>query len=358
LKVDSEKSDSDTSINDKGELVVGANQESGPLSISSDYTDPDGKTVIITPAVVVVIDSDTKSIKDKFSVVMEGTDAVTGTFTALHLFIQNGGLVEHPDVIKLGDWIDLEGGLTVEAYKEAGGFSSSDVQNWDVEIGEGPESQGKLNRLIVVGINSFQTGKGVGDRYVYPAGEEDPPPHVVFQFQNIPVKRQMDPVASTGGGYPAKEMRKYLTRVDGDNNSGMFLAGLEKAGVPEDVLWPPVRIVSARKSSQQPTEETLRIQDKLWLPTEREMFGARVSSFTDETESNQARLEYYSTDSFRKKVDESKTAQVYFLASMMTHVEPNSFCAVKSNGAPKNSQQLETAITNTQNGVAPAFCVY
>ncbi|GMO36882.1 MAG: hypothetical protein Ta2F_12920 [Termitinemataceae bacterium] len=57
-------------------------------------------------------------------------------------------------------------------------------------------------------------------------------------------------------GYLGSAMREYIV-----NN---FLTGLENAGVPKDVLWPPIRRVASRGNGV-PTEQT--VKDDLWLPT-------------------------------------------------------------------------------------------
>jgi hypothetical protein len=68
---------------------------------------------------------------------------------------------------------------------------------------------------------------------------------------------------------------------------------LINAGVPEEVLWAPVRVVATS------AEGSAEIQDKLWLPTLWEMTGnndaKNIDSFyvNPETEENQASLEYY-----------------------------------------------------------------
>lgn len=68
----------------------------------------------------------------------------------------------------------------------------------------------------------------------------------VFQFQNIPVGRRIE--ATNDGfentNYRDSEMRAYLVPT-GAEGSGAFLAGLTAtAGVPQDVLWGPVRHVA------------------------------------------------------------------------------------------------------------------
>jgi hypothetical protein len=222
--------------------------------------------------------ADMSSIKEKFGVdeTITGTAGVDAAFKELSVFIRNGGLEDDADrtpeerVIKLGDWIDLEDGLAVDAYAKGEASPSGDfVYNAEAKI-----------RLVVVGINTFQSG---GD-YIYQGTE--PPPHVVFQFQSpVPVSRKMNSTATCVGGYRDTEMREYLTAVDGVAGSGNFLAGLRRAGVPDSVLWAPSRTVSVTEV------EPVTIKDKLWLPTVWEFLGK--TQCDHETEFNQVRLDYY-----------------------------------------------------------------
>jgi hypothetical protein len=315
-----------------------------------------------------------QNIKYKFegSKGKTGKPGVEAAFKELSAFIQGGGLANNPGVIQLGHYIDLEDGLSVAAYGEGentGEFSFSDYSTkegkpWDKPIkatnDTNNKDRGQLNRLIVVGINSFQSSPEDGE-YKYPDGEEAPP-HVVFQFQNIPVSRRMNPADDTPGGYGASEMRKYLTPVGTDSESGKFLAGLIDAGVPEGVLWEPKRVMS-----KGPSGGTVTIEDKLWLPTEREMFGRREISYdADETASNQARLAYYVGGLSLEKVDKdlpgypnitnvtSNDSVMYWVASAANDNEKYTFCGVN-----KSNRPVESAINaSTASGVAPAFCVY
>jgi hypothetical protein len=266
-----------------------------------------------------------KSIKEKFkgSQGKTGQDGVTKAFLELSAFIKKNGLTNGAtqNVIKLGDYIDLEGGLRVENYNQAGAFWSEYDIHWDKDLKLGEEEVGKMMRLIVVGINSFQPKSP--NKYQY-QGTDTPPQHVVFQFQHVPVVRYMNPVAKNEGGYPDSEMRKYLTPVkDGSTvvaGTGNFLAGLLEAGLPEDVLWGPSRLMATKLE-----EPGTVIDDLLWLPTEREMFGDRLYSVAAvETETTQARLEYYAEASLKKlssgilgypDVSGGKS-QSYWLASM------------------------------------------
>jgi hypothetical protein len=296
------------------------------------------------------------SIKAKFGVPETGTAGVDAAFRELSAFIQGGGLTDDAteNVIRLGDWIDMDGGLTVAAYdgidgNGGGGFSSGDDgMKWDDDITLNGNPQGKMKRLIVVGINSF-TKNG------------DDTQHVVFQFQNIPVLRRMNPSdAGNTGGYPASEMRKYVTEN--------FLPGLIAAGVPDGVLWSPARVLSNGNNGT----GSGPVSDLLWLPTEREMFqnGKSVLNTTTygpysangETQENQARLEYYTSNESCLKVYKTNngypeveqtsgnTGHWYWESSAYA-TGTSWFCCVGSGGRPSNAGASE------QGGCAPAFCV-
>jgi hypothetical protein len=263
------------------------------------------------------------SIKSNVGVTSTGTAGVTETFTRLSQFIKADGLTSQSGVINLGDWIDLEGGITVNAYPSGGGFQYTGASD--------------NTRLIVVGINSFNGKNGNNQK------------HVVFQFKNIPVFRRMNPTGTNENGYAASEMRQYLVPYSG--SSGNFLTGLKNAGVPGGVLWGPKRSVAIRSYGTATNE----IGDLLWLPTEWEMFGTRTYSPPDaETAANQARLEYYDSDTRRMKnynANNAASEQYYWLSSLYSGTF-TSFCSVSSSGS------AHTGYASNALGIAPAFCVY
>jgi hypothetical protein len=195
---------------------------------------------------------------------------------------------------------------------------------------------GKLLRLIVVGINSFKDING-----------NNATPHIVFQFQNIPVEWRMDSTATNAGGYTASEMREYLSPVSGKDGSGKFLDGLKETGVHEAVLWTPRRAMATGNTGDAVTQ----IEDMLWLPTERGMFGSQFSSHTIyETEENQGRLEYYDSDERCIKYTSDDSARNYWGAS--PYYSTNfSFCTVNDSGV------AGIYGASYVSGVAPAFSV-
>jgi hypothetical protein len=232
-----------------------------------------------------------KDSKDK-----QGKAGVEAAFKELSAFIKDGGLASAPDVIKLGNYIDLEVGLTVTETVPVGSLSEAQRGKIDLDFSE-PDDKPKL-RLIVVGINSFQEGGHDGQSAYQGAGTPPQPPHVVFHFADVPGTHRMNPGVSgstpegdSTGGSPASEMRTYVI--------GNFLDELKTAGVPEEVLWPPTRTLSIDWANENSPEYLPQLlTDLLWLPTMWEMFGTNLNSSSKdkgvgETAANQARLEYY-----------------------------------------------------------------
>jgi hypothetical protein len=113
------------------------------------------------------------------------------------------------------------------------------------------------------------------------------------------------------------------------------------------VLWSPVRYISNGYNAT--PRDTDALTDLLWLPTEREMFGSRTRSFAVETEENQARLEYYTGDEYRKKFMIGNNLMWWRLSSPFSS-NSLSFCVVNDDH-PGNSMAINAG------GVAPAFCV-
>jgi hypothetical protein len=254
---------------------------------------------------------------------------VTDTFTGLHNLISAPqGTDDFTTIIALGDYIDLPS-LTI------GGTTITDA-----EITGGAD-RGRLLRLIVVGINSFKSSGSYNEN-------PSAPNHVVFQFQNIPVTHEMNAANTNAGGYKKSAMKTYLT--------GDFLTGLKNAtGLTGTELWAPKRYVANGGGAETYATAADLIEDELWLPTEREMFGSRrYSHETYETASNQARLEYYATgtdgNTSRIKYNSSNNADFYWTASPYSS-SSGSFCYVHRAG-------ISTMyFANSSEGCAPAFCV-
>ncbi|GHT60948.1 hypothetical protein FACS1894109_19120 [Spirochaetia bacterium] len=302
-----------------------------------------------------------QSIADKFGIDVTTNNAakVTEVFTELQAYLAAGpsasgsGTARKLGAIALGDYIDLAD-LTVvrfhtgtEAADGSDADSDTDSENGAINATNAElTGHGWLLRLIVVGINAYSGKNGNGTA-----------PHLVFQFQNMPGTHRINETATNVGGYKDSEIRKYLAPVSGVG--GNFLAGLTAAGVPESVLWAPKRIVwngfNAGESGSSSTNMVVdTIEDKLFLPTAREMFGSQSNSDSTETTANQGRLEYYETgasgNTSRIKYNSSNTAVPYREASPYSTQEQY-FCAVGNTGTTVG------AVASNVGGVAPAFCV-
>jgi hypothetical protein len=305
--------------------------------------------------------ADMPSIKEKFGVTLTGKEGVSAAFKELSAYIKTEDFANlESNVIKLENYIDLEDGLTVKRYGEP------DWEGFDDTGAFSQDGTALTKRLIVVGINSFHSGRGTrlnGDAIEcaangeadgqYAVTENNDTPHVVFHFQIFPVERRMNEmkldIDTSVGGYRDSEMRRYLVPFDDAPGSGPFLAGLREAGVPESVLWAPLRYVSTRGSGDTP------IQDVLWLPTEWEVFGGITGSVAaEERADNQTWLEYYADSAKRPKQRIANTYIGWWLASPYMHIE-QAFCAVEFLHNLDPPEQTNLSFSN--GGCAPAFCV-
>jgi hypothetical protein len=144
-------------------------------------------------------------------------------------------------------------------------------------------------------------------------------------------------------GYKNSKGRQYCI------NS--FLAGLKALGIPFDEPWmkAPARKVSKGGSSSNPGFDL--IEDKLFLPTEYEMFGSHTySNSTAEAAADQGRWEYYDSNAKRIKYNDGGTAHYYWCASPYSGAA-SAFCSVNSDGS------AHYYYSSYAYGFAPAFCV-
>jgi hypothetical protein len=144
------------------------------------------------------------------------------------------------------------------------------------------------------------------------------------------------------GGYASCQMRQYLT-----NN---IQAALEAAGVPLAAHgYAPARRVSKGGSASSPGYDT--IQDKVFLPTEWEMYGARTySNANAEDGAYQGRFSLYQDNAGRIKKTKDGTARIYWLASPYSG-STHGFVGVSADGSPSLIGAYSVR------GLAPAFCV-
>jgi hypothetical protein len=153
--------------------------------------------------------------------------------------------------------------------------------------------------------------------------------------------QHMNTTNTNGGSYKECKMRQYLL-----NN---MLPALQEIGIPFEEGWmkAPARLVASSGDDMYTGTDT--IQDKLFLPTEYEMFGANTNSNESaETVGNQGRLLYYTDNNRRQKYGNDNVAKTYWLASP---VGIRGFVAVLHTGA---SSYGEADIVYA---IAPVLCV-
>jgi uncharacterized repeat protein (TIGR02543 family) len=277
----------------------------------------------------------------KFGIKPEGytsssAEDVTETFLSVQAYIHKPAVSASGSdqnamlgYIALGDYVKLPS-LVVASYPSGGG--ALNVSN---------------TVAAVVGISPY---KGINDN-----GNDE---HLAFLFKDVLVKRRMNSSHTNNGGYAATEMRKYLTAVDGDANSGKFLAGLITAGVPNSVFWNPRRVIGnpAGVSASE-------LQDLVFLPTIWEISGGtkytQAGSSSNiaggEGSANQGRFTAYRSGT-AGNTDRKKTfnnaADYYCLASSATYSSSTThFTCI----FPDGTTGYYTAATTR--GITPAFCV-
>ncbi|MDR2864042.1 MAG: Ig-like domain-containing protein [Spirochaetaceae bacterium] len=274
-----------------------------------------------------------------------GADLVTETFQRIHAYLNDPSTSWDLPRIHLGNFIDLPG-LVVSADNGGGG---------QINLSAPPNS--KVLRLIVVGINSFN--KGTTGSPSYEGGVDTPVRHIVMQFNDCPGTHRMNQDPTNVGGYLGSEMRKYLRGENGGDIT--FPIGLENAGVPlndNDIIFAPRRYVWKGYDEfgaaiiTYPQCDTIS-GDKLWLPTEIEMFGTNSSSNGYETGFNQTRLMYYDgPNSKRLKAASTSTTISVWYWEASPRKNPDGFCRVLQGSGTADGYHADGT-----GGLAPAFCV-
>jgi hypothetical protein len=246
--------------------------------------------------------------------------------------IRNGSIGN----LVVGDYFGLAS-LTIAAGHDSGGaFSKSSNQ----EI----SGHGKWLDFVVVSKNGLKNKNG---------NTQD---HVIIQSRNVLSAMTS---ASAGGHY----MESTNTNANGYLNSkgraflvNEVLAGLQTAGIPfsSDAILNLSRRV-ANKGSGATGVDT--ITDKIWLPTEWEVFGSNTYSWSSgsaaETADNQGRLEYYQAPADRIKyalVGETVTA-VYWWEASPYYYNSSYFTTVTTDG------HADYSYATSEFGFAPAFAV-
>ncbi|GMO49300.1 MAG: hypothetical protein Pg6C_11900 [Treponemataceae bacterium] len=247
---------------------------------------------------------------------------VTDTFNAVQTYIQGLGPAagQNPPnlgLISMADFVQLPSLLAPAVSPIAGAVSIT--------------APGDALKVMVVGINSYYNINGNGTD-----------PHLVFQFMDAPCSNsifygfKMNSWDDSSTGYWGSELRDYLIND--------YWTAVQTAGVPDGAVWAVNRVVASAGgggASAQP------ITDKLYLPTEWEMFGFYTFSDSCENSGNQGRFGYYTSNLLRAK------SVAYWLASpdaVALAPYQTDFCAIGSGDAYEWPASYSF-------GILPAFTV-
>jgi hypothetical protein len=284
------------------------------------------KTVTDTCGVVVIPDNplSKQSLKEKFGVTTSGQQGLADTLMALHHFLSSTTPEYVPNVVTLEDYIDIPN-LVIESSAGKEGYEGHPNLYSAYYL---PISASNA-RLLVVGINSFLDKN------------DNTGAHVTLHFQNSVVGMGVMNITNTNeGGYKESLMRQWLTHD--------YLEGLLAAGVPDEALWAPKRAVWDAVNGQAGAADI--IEDKLWLPTEWEMYGENIrSSPVWENAENQGRLEWYQSATQRRKTGPSGSGAGYVLASPSSGT--GAFCFSNYNDV------VYSSVAGRVFTFVPAFCV-
>ncbi len=239
--------------------------------------------------------------------------------------------------LELGDYFGLAS-LTIAAGSDTGGAFSQDS---NVEI----SGHGRWLDFMIVSKNGLLNKNG------------NTTPHVIFHSRNVLSAmtsstvggHYMEVTATNANGYMGSKGRTFLLN--------QVKAGLEAAGIPfsSDKIITLSRRVANKGQGATGLDV---IADKLWLPTEWELFGANTYSWSSgsqaETGDNgQGRLEYYQDNASRLKycLLNVNIVSFHWWGASPARVNSDAFCHGSSSGSAVISSASLTL------GVAPAFAV-
>jgi hypothetical protein len=172
-----------------------------------------------------------------------GVSTVVEAIDALHAR-NNGTGKPNWKGLRLGDYLDLTDGLS---FKDPTNGNAQVTVNWNASY--------QNLRVVIAGFNT----------YLHLGNVENTLNHLLFVFKNSFYQRTMNDSNTNAGGYPASKLRQFL-------NSGA-VNGMITTFKGRDYLMPTRRLISNKDSY-------VWVDDKLYLPTEIEVFGVQV--FGDE----------------------------------------------------------------------------
>jgi hypothetical protein len=257
---------------------------------------------------------------------------VTQVFTMIHNTVAAGNVNNFVDGDYVNGYISSGTPFTVGAGYDSGGAISM-TSNPDLG------AHGKYMQWVIVGKNPWKGKNGVTYDHVAIHSR-----NVLGYSDETNVRgHYMEASNINTNGYLGCKMRQYILNK--------VLPALKNLGIPFDEEWmkAPARQVSKGGSATNPGADT--ITDKLFLPTEYEMFGAHTHSNSNaEAAANQGKFTYYTDNTTRIKYNKDDSPRYYWDASPYSG-STNNFCIVNSSGA------ADLNAAHGAYGFVPVFCV-
>jgi hypothetical protein len=241
--------------------------------------------------------------------------------------IDNTGIPDFRGIM-IGDYID---GLDLSGVAAPTGGTAP--QEWNDAY--------KNNRIEVSGFNTY---KGAGDTV-------NTKNHILFTFRNCIAKGRMNSSDTNAGGYPASELRSWLEGAAGDG--GTFAPRLRaQLGNTQDGLGYlyTVRLYHGNKHAQAYDAANWK-SFTVFPPTEIEVHG--FQTWGDELSTYNTNVQYpIYQKSFDKRIKKFNGSRQWWWESSALASGATYFCGVSDSGYASYA-----IASNTDGGVAPAFCV-
>ena len=235
-----------------------------------------------------------------------GVTTVAEAMEVLHERCNGEGVADFSGLM-IGDYLDLPS-LTVDGT----------TYTWNATY--------QNLRIVISGFN----------HYIHCGDDtENTKNHILWTFKNVVLQRQMNNSDTNTGGYNASAMKTYL--------DGVFALGLGSALGSSDYLYTISRAISRKGSAEW-------VRNTVFLPTEVEVFG--VATYGDDQNTWNTNIQYpIYRDSSYYRCKKYNGSRAWWWEATPYASNSTYFCSVGNNG---NSDH--TGASNSNGGVAPAFC--
>ena len=234
-----------------------------------------------------------------------GVTTVAEAMEVLHERCNGEGVADFSGLM-IGDYLDLPS-LTVDGT----------TYTWNATY--------QNLRIVISGFN----------HYIHCGDTENTKNHILWTFKNVVLQRQINSSDTNTGGYNASAMKTYL--------DGVFALGLGSALGSSDYLYTISRAISRKGSTEW-------VRNTVFLPTEIEVFG--VATYGDDQNAWNTNIQYpIYRDSSYYRCKKYNGSRAWWWEATPHASNSTTFCNVSSNGNSNNN-----AASNSDGGVAPAFC--